>query len=218
MSTIEDSKSALEQSLPSVLSAHLPQTTGYALEVDILENDRKKRSTASRESWRPASGEIRIKFAGPAAVNPGPENSLQSDPRDAARASILPLPSQEMAALTLQVELIRALRNAEQRPGFDFVALKWFRDLFLPAQGYQWSRRSVDRDRVIRSAVEDGILLTYKVPNPKNPAFPVTAVRLNRHHPQVSAALRDEGGDTSGFTPVEIKGELLSTTVLRERR
>lgn len=32
------------------------------------------------------------------------------------------------------------------------------------------------------------------------------------------AALRDEGADASSFTPIDIKGEPLSTTVLRERR
>jgi hypothetical protein len=60
--------------------------------------------------------------------------------------------------------------------------------------------------------------LTYKVPNPKSPAFPVTAIRLNRRHPEVAAALEDEEGATSEFAPLAIKGEPLSATVLRERR
>jgi hypothetical protein len=37
-------------------------------------------------------------------------------------------------------------------------------------------------------------------------------------HPEVAAALRDEGADASNFKPIDIKGEPLSTTVLRERR
>lgn len=218
MTTIGDSKSALEQSLPNALRAILPQTAGYPIEVAILENGRKKRSNASQESWRPANGEIRIRFGGPASVNPGTENSTQPERGDDADGSTLPRPSQGMITLQRRVELIRALRSAEQRPGFDFVALKWFRDLFLPAQEYQWSLTSTDRDRALRSAVDEGIVLTYKVPNPKTPAFPVTAVRLNRQHPEVSAVLRDEGADASSFTPIDIKGEPLSATVLRERR
>lgn len=218
MATIGDSKSALEQSLPNALRAYLPQTAGYALEVDILENGRKKRSNASQESWRPASGEIRIRFGGPPSAHGRAGSPSQSGRDDDLPGSILPPKSQGMTTLQLRVELIRALRMAEQRPGFDFVSLKWFRDLFLPAQEYQWSRNPTDRDREIRSAVEDGVLLTYKVPNPKTPAYPVTAVRLNRQHPDVSAVLRNEGADASNFTPIDIKGEPLSATVLRERR
>lgn len=44
---------------------HLSQTAGFAIEVDILENDRKKRDDASQERWHPARGEIRIRFVGP---------------------------------------------------------------------------------------------------------------------------------------------------------
>lgn len=218
MTTIGDSKAALEKALPSTLRAHLPQVAGYAIEVDILESSRKKRSDASQESWRPGSGEIRIRFVGPEAVSSAGESFAHSDRGDDARGSPLQAPSQEMTPPQLRGELIRAARSAEQRPGFEFVALKWFRDLFLPAQGYHWSRSPADRARAIRSAIEEGILLTYKVPNPKTPAFPVTAVRLNRQHPEVSAVLREEGADPSSFTPIDIKGEPLSATVLRERR
>ncbi len=218
MSTINDSKSALEQALPAVLRAHLPQTTGYALEIDILENDRKKRSPAARESWRPANGEIRIRFGGPASAILGTVTSSQVIHQEEKEAASVPPDAQEQVAIPYRAELIRSLWDAEQRPGFEFVALKWFRDLFLPAQGYQWSRNSAERDRVIRTAVDDGVLLTYKVPNPKNPGFPVTAIRLSRQHPDVSATLRDEGAGASGFTPVDIRGEPLSTTVLHERR
>ena len=64
METIQDSKADLARSLRHVLHSLLPQTAGYNIEVDILENDRKKRGDASRESWRPAVGEIRIRFGG----------------------------------------------------------------------------------------------------------------------------------------------------------
>jgi hypothetical protein len=40
----------------------------------------------------------------------------------------------------------------------------------------------------------------------------------NSQHSEVAAALRDEGADASNFKPIDIKGEPLSTTVLRERR
>ncbi len=40
----------------------------------------------------------------------------------------------------------------------------------------------------------------------------------NRQHPEVSAALRDQAADATSFIPIDIKGEPLSATVLRDRR
>ena len=74
------------------------------------------------------------------------------------------------------------------------------------------------RDQVLREAINDGIVLTSKVPNPKSPAFPVTAIRLNRQHPQVVTVLGEQETPAAGFQPVDIGGEPLSETVLRERR
>jgi hypothetical protein len=56
-----------------------------------------------------------------------------------------------------------------------------------------------------------------KVPNPKSPQFPVTAIRLNRLLPEIQAILGEQVAD-SDFRPVDIRGEQLSATVLRERR
>ena len=62
MITIQDAKSELERTIGSAVEPYLPQTMGYDTEVDIIENHRKKRSDASRDSWRPEMGEIRIRF------------------------------------------------------------------------------------------------------------------------------------------------------------
>ena len=67
-------------------------------------------------------------------------------------------------------------------------------------------------------SVHEGIIVTSKVPNPKNPAFPVTAVRLNHRHPDVMAILGETRAAASDFEPIDIRGEPLSATVLRERR
>jgi len=61
-------------------------------------------------------------------------------------------------------------------------------------------------------------VLTSKVPNPKSPSYPVTAIRLNRQHPQVAAVLGEQDSAALGFQPVDIRGEPLSETVLRDRR
>ncbi len=116
------------------------------------------------------------------------------------------------------VDFLRSLEKAEQRPGFDFVALRWFRDQVLPAEGFDWAETPSGRDEVLRAAIKDGAVLTSKVPNPKTPLFPVTGIRLNRQHPQVVSLLGEPGVTSFNFQPVSIRGEALSETVLRERR
>lgn len=217
MVTIGDSQAGLEQSLADVLHEILPQTVGYAVKVEILEKDRKKRSDASRLSWRPGQGEIRITF--PSGANLAPTNPSQTNQQHLDPSVLHPSMSQRQAGMTPQwADVIQSLQSAEQRPGFDFVSLKWFRDLFLPAEEHGWANSSAARDEVIRSAIERGIILINKVPNPKNPAFPVTAIRLNRGHPEVVAALGDNSGAFSAFEPIDIAGEALSDTILGERR
>ena len=96
--------------------------------------------------------------------------------------------------------------------------MKWFRDLFLRAENYEWTVSYETRDHVLRTAVSKGIAITYKVPNPKTPAFPVTAIRLNRQHPDVVTVLGENRIPEPEFQPIDIPGETLSSTVLQERR
>jgi hypothetical protein len=113
---------------------------------------------------------------------------------------------------------VRQLDNAEKRPGYDFVALKWFRDAVLPAVRPEWSDADA-RNNALREAIDRGLVRTNKVPNPKSPSFPVTAVRLNRSDDEVCAALGASGGESGfRFRPLPIRGESLSSSILRERR
>ena len=218
MSTIGNSEAELGQALSDILREFLPQTAWYSLEIEIYENDRKKRRDASRSSWRPGSGEIRIKFGGPVTTLK-PQTSAEPSQRSPDLSTPGSRSSRDdgtdMGRLT---DLIKSLESAEQRPGFEFVALKWFRDLYLPAEGHEWAVSSSARDESLRQAIKHGILLTSKVPNPKAPAFPVTAIRLNRQHPVVRLVVGEPAIAASGFQPVSIRGEALSDTVLQERR
>lgn len=49
-----------------------------------------------------------------------------------------------------------------------------------------------DPQGLVSKAINDGILETYKVPNPQNTDFPTTACRLNRQHPFVLEILEPE--------------------------
>lgn len=218
MATISESEIGLEQTLGDALEMFLPQIAGYSIEVEIHESGRKKRRDASRDGWRPGSGEIRIKFGG-AVPRRSSNNPDHGDPPEPGPGTIGPETAEPNdPGLDRLTNFIESLELAERRPGFNFVSLTWFRDLCLPAEGHGWSNSATARDQVLRDAISEGIVLTSKVPNPKAPAFPVTAIRLNRQHPQVIAAQGEPEISAAGFHPVDISGEPLSETVIRERR
>ncbi|HTU70506.1 MAG TPA: hypothetical protein VMF11_09330 [Candidatus Baltobacteraceae bacterium] len=110
--------------------------------------------------------------------------------------------------------LIRALDRAESRPGYTFVAFKWFRDVGMSVEP---ALAHLNREALLREAIDQGIVQTGKVPNPKNPNFPVASVRLNRSASDVQTVLR-ASEPRARFAPVSISGEPLSETILRERR
>ena len=192
MATVGELEAVLARNLAEPLRKILPQTEGYPIRFEIKEGGRKKRKDA--RSWKPEQ------------ENPDEE---------VLRAR---LPGTQTTPGSHFGDFIKSLDGAEQRPGFDFVALKRFRDLNLTAEGYDWTGSLETRDQVLRTADHNGIVIIYKVPNPKAPAFPVTAIRLNRQHPEVVAVLGEIVIADSGFQPVDLPGETLSRTVLDERR
>jgi len=214
MSTIKEVEVQIEQKFSEALKelGVLPNT--YSCRVRIRGESRKKRQSAAFEkSWSPDRDSIQITFE-PNLEQP--RASSLSMPGPATASSAAPAPKSGSVADPVS-DLIKALNRAEAQPGFNFVALKWFRDTALPSEGFTWASADSIRD-VLREAIDNRLILTSKVPNPKSPQFPVTAIRLNRLMPAVKAVLgiRDEG--FRDFQPVPIRGEDLSSTVLRERR
>lgn len=69
----------------------------------------------------------------------------------------------------------------------------------------------------LRRLEADGLVITTREPNPKNPDFPTTRVSLYRDHPRVQAVLR-----SAGTRPPRIRfpdgGECVSDLLIRERR
>ena len=125
--------------------------------------------------------------------------------------------SSPMCVHPAEAELLRALDRAESTPGWSFVSLKKFRDEILPTEDVPSIRSEVERQNVLRSAIDKRLILKKPVPNPKSPQFPVTSIRLNRLMPEVQAVLGKPKADLD-FHPIHIKGESLSATILRERR
>jgi len=210
---LSELRSVQHRSLIESLRPLVPD--GYRARVHLHgEKGRKKRRDAPADSWSPDSGEIRIFFEREARVQPPAPMPIPEARANHAQAE----PSAIQSAPDPVADLIRALDQAEMRPGYDFVALKWFRDVFLPGQGYDWTMSDSTRQAVLRDAIERRLILTSKVPNPKSPQFPVTAIRLNRLHKDNQALLNGGQVSNSSFHPVEMRGESLSATILRERR
>jgi|SRR5271166_788344 len=200
-----------------------PIDTHYQLKANLLdENGRKKKSNASADNWSPQSGRIEIWFE----REPHTQEQAAQTPSEEhrSRVEVPPAPTEGNAPKVFvhpaEAELLRALTRAEATPGWNFVPLKKFRDEILPAANTPSIRTDIERQSVLRLAIEKRLVLTKPVHNPKNPQFPVTTVRVNRLKPEVRAVIGEgEGRDLDiDFRPVEIRGEPLSTTVIRERR
>lgn len=189
---------------------------GYQAVVELCsENGRSKRRNASADTWSPEEDEVRIYFerisdaepyARPARAQRGAPapSALPSFEEDSVAESVPP------ADMDLRVkELCAALAEAE-RGGHAFIALKWFRDSFLPRKAFRWNQHPDTRQAVLAEAIQRSMVLTSKIANPKTPAYPTTTIRLNR----AEAGLPDE---SPRFQPVAVHGESLAGVIDGER-
>lgn len=106
--------------------------------------------------------------------------------------------------------LILALRELE---GMKFVALKKFRDEFLPQRGFS----PEDARRELNGAIQREIVRVCKLDNPKSP-FATSTVVLNHEHPVVREALAGAPTTPRRFSPLDLGGVKLSDVVLAGRR
>src|ERR1700734_1084669 len=147
---------------------------GYRPRISLYDSGpkpRKKKRNASADNWSPQSGEVRISFE--------PDVPPSTEVLE-ANAVVAPDPVDSRSEQI--VDLIRALDAAESRPGYDFVALKWFRDSALPETKLEWTNSDSGRQSVLRDAIERRFVLTNRIQNPRAPRFPTTVIRLNRIH------------------------------------
>ena len=186
---------------------------GYQAIVELCsENGRSKRRNAMADAWSPEEDEVRIYFErtgdgepSPRAVRSqrAPDNHAFADEDDAQDAMI-------PADLDARVnELCAALAEAE-RGGHAFIALKWFRDSFLPRKAYRWNQHPDSRQAVLAEAIQRGVVLTSKIANPKTPAYPTTTIRLNR----AEAGIPEEA---QRFHPVAVHGDSIAEAIEEER-
>jgi hypothetical protein len=220
--TVPDAEEIIEEALSELAFSQDPGLAralrflappGYQAIVELCgENGRSKRRNASAESWTPEEDEVRIYFerlddnaAGPvrqsrasrASIEQRFEDEVENDPA---------LPADVDARVK---ELCAALAEAE-RGGHAFIALKWFRDSFLPRKAFRWNQHPESRQAVLAEAIQRGVVLTSKIANPKTPAYPTTTIRLNR----AEAGVPEEA---QRFHPVVVQGESISEAIQEER-
>jgi len=185
---------------------------GYQAIVELCsENGRSKRRNAMADSWSPEDDEVRIYFERIEGEEPIPHAGRTLRP-----VAVRPVNEEEDGDelspddLDSRVkELCNALAEAE-RGGHAFIALKWFRDSFLPRKSYRWNQHPETRQAVLAEAIQRGAVLTSKIANPKTPAYPTTTIRLNR----AEAGIPEEA---QRFHPVEAQGEPVGVAIDEER-
>jgi hypothetical protein len=221
--SIPDAEEIIEQALNELAFSPDPglaralqflAPSGYQAIVELCgENGRSKRRNASADTWSPEDDEVRIYFErsddGEAAPRPvraprAVTNHNYDDESDDSQEAIIP------ADLDARVkELCAALAEAE-RGGHAFIALKWFRDSFLPRKAFRWNQHPESRQSVLAEAIQRGVVITSKIANPKTPAYPTTTIRLNR----AEAGIPEEA---QRFHPVAVHGESIADAIEEER-
>lgn len=219
--SIPDAEEIIEEALaelgysqdPGMLRAlHFLAPPGFQAIVELCgENGRSKRRNASAEAWSPEEDELRIYFERVDGDEPAARPARASAPvHETHYEEDEPEDVYTPAEMDVRVkELCGALAEAE-RGGHAFIALKWFRDSFLPRKSFRWNQSPEQRQTVLAEAIQRGVVLTSKIANPKTPAYPTTTIRLNR----AEAGIPEEA---HRFHPVEVQGEAL-TAVMEEER
>ncbi len=220
--TIPDAEEIVEEALNELASSsdpglaravHFLAPPGYQAIVELCsENGRSKRRNALAETWSPEEDEVRIYFeridGSEAAPRPARAPRVSAEPAfdedDDSQEAVIP------ADLDARVkELCAALAEAE-RGGHAFIALKWFRDSFLPRKAFRWNQHPESRQAVLAEAIQRGVVITSKIANPKTPAYPTTTIRLNR----AEAGMPDEA---QRFHPVAAHGASIEEAIEEER-
>ncbi len=106
--------------------------------------------------------------------------------------------------------VIRELDRLERRR--DFIWIGYVAKTLLPNMGFDENQAR----ELLNFASDAGIIVLTKTPNPNNPEFPSTTIKLNRQHPVVHRALGS--GRPPAFRPIKIRGGPLSEDIIRDRR
>ncbi len=182
-----------QNALPPVLQPLnlIAPPRGFNVEVELRPyTDHAREEEWNRDQrWDPRNGEVVIGFE-PAPSDAAPSREDRGwyldDLRGPAGSTT---PPDSQIALS---DVARVVARAEADPSFKFLALKFLRDQLLPRQ-VAWAGRPHEAQIQINYAIDQGVLVTGKIDNPRTPQYPVTTVQLNRDHPLVKSLLSESG-------------------------
>lgn len=212
---IEHIQHAIAESLANLPTSNLPEPlkglrhlplTDHTPRVTICKPGGRKIRWDADASYLGSHCTVRIEFVPTETAHEEHEES-EIPSTDSDRR-----PAEPNSGATTDA-VVEVLRRAE--PLRPFVGLTWFRDRVLPASGADWARNPETVRQLLRSAIEQHLVLTSQVPNPNQPDRPVTAIRVNRTHPRFRT---DPPERHARFRPVRIQGGSISETVISDRR
>lgn len=123
------------------------------------------------------------------------------------------MPSPTPIGATRAQRLLQELVRLESDPRVNFIALKWFRDINLPAHGFPPEEARQELDAAIRR----GAVRVIKLANPRSP-FPTSTLQLDRNHAEVRGLMQTQpAAARPRFVPMDL-GVKVSDEILAGRR
>ena len=188
--------------LPPVLQplALLAPPRGYVVNVELrpFEDPDRPGEFAEDSRWDARKGDVLVTY------EPGRDDGWRDDRREERRGwrdGPSELPATPDPTLAIE-DVVRVLGRAEDDPNFSFVALKFLRDQLLPRH-VAWAAIPHEAQIQINRAIDAGAVVTTKVENPRQPQYPVTAVKLNRDNEIVQRVLVAAAPPTAAAPNVE---------------
>jgi hypothetical protein len=184
-----DASGALPPVLQPLTLIAPPRGFNISVELRPFEDPANPGEFAEDSRWDARHGDVLITYeAGQGAPREdGWRDERRDERRGGWREASSDMPTTPDPNLAIE-DVVRVLGRAEGDPNFSFVALKFLRDQLLPRH-VAWAAIPHEAQIQINRAIDAGAVVTTKVENPRQPQYPVTAVKLNRDNAIVQRVL-----------------------------
>ena len=109
-------------------------------------------------------------------------------------------------------QLVEQLEAAKK--GRLYVGLDWFREEFFPGCDLPWAHDTKKIGDLLQQAIEQRVILTWRVVDPNHPLKSVTTIWIDWEHPRFDGSPKRP---LIKFAPIKIKGGMISDTVIEDR-
>jgi hypothetical protein len=184
-----DASGALPPVLQPLTLIAPPRGFNISVELRPFEDPANPGEFAEDSRWDARHGDVLITYeqGQGAPRDDGWRDERRDERRGGWREASSEMPTTPDPNLAIE-DVVRVLGRAEGDPNFSFVALKFLRDQLLPRH-VAWAAIPHEAQIQINRAIDAGAVVTTKVENPRQPQYPVTAVKLNRENAIVQRVL-----------------------------